>query len=520
LVLLSAEDEWGVMGKPPIFILGVPRSGTTLLRTVLDSHPRIACGPETPWLGGPQARSVRELARFLGEDPHGYCANFGGGRAVVAAGARAMVEHLMLDYARRRGKRRWAEKTPDNVQCVGFLLELFPDGRFVHLTRGGLDVAASTSVIPEERRGISAWHETNLPVGPGLTIANTPFNALLRWRHWDSMVSRALAGLEHFRLSYERLVTEPEPTLRELMAFIEEPFEPSMLRYAEHPHDFPDWEWGSADVKARASIASDRVGRAKQLLTETELEVLAPLAGRAGEKPPEPVAALASMRDLHEPRFGTLMNWINGFAGPLELRTFTTWSKIWEYPWIWFHALSRIDLATARIVDLGSELSPMGWIAAMLGARVTLIEADPQFVPLWTTLRDKLRVDVDWHMVSDERLPLADGEADVVTSFSVIEHQKDKTAAIAEAARVLRPGGHLALSFDVCEPEMGMTFPKWNGEALTIRQFEDLVWLPTAFGNAERPRWNREDIGPFLQWHRTTAKHHNYVVGAAVVRKT
>jgi protein-tyrosine sulfotransferase len=505
--------------KPAIFILGVPRSGTTLLRTVLDSHPAIACGPETPWLGGPQARSVRELTRFLREDPHGYCANFGADRSVVAAASRAMVEHLMMDYARRRGKARWAEKTPDNVQCVDFLLELFPDGRFVYLTREGVDVAVSTSVIPEDRRGISEWHEKHLPIGPALTVANTPFNALLRWRHWNAAVERALVGREHFRLTYERLVSEPEPTLRELMDFIGEPFDPAMLRYAEQPHDYPDWEWGSVDVKARPKISADRVGRAKSVLNPAELGVLSPIAERATDASPASGAALASVRDLHDPRFGTLMNWINGFAGPLELRTFTTWSKVWEYPWVWFNALAKLDLPRTRVIDLGSELSPMGWIAAMLGAKVTLVETDPQFVPLWTKLRDRLRVDVDWQIVKDERLPVADGEADLVTSFSVIEHQIDKPAAIAEAARVLKPGGLFALSFDLCEPELGMSFPKWNGEALTIRQFEDLLWLHPAFGNTARPQWNRADIGPFLDWHRTTAKHHNYIVGAAVLRK-
>lgn len=509
----------GDVPKPPIFILGVPRSGTTLLRTILDSHPAIACGPETPWLGGPQARSVRELTRSLREDPLGYTANFGGDGTVVAAGMRKLVDHLLGDYARRRGKARWAEKTPDNVLCVEFLLSLFPDGRFVYLTRDGMDVAVSTSVVPPERRGISEWHEKNLSLGSGLAVANSPLTALLRWRHWNRMVERALSARRHFRLSYERLVSEPEPTLRELMEFVGEPYDPGMLEYAGRPHDFPSWEWGSADVRARPRVTAERVGRAKRELAPHEYELLAPLGGRGPQAAPEPGAALASVRDLHDPRFGTLMDWINGFAGPLGLRTFTNWSKIWEYPWLWVHALSRMDLAGKRVVDLGSEISPMAWVMAMLGARVTLIETDGQHVPLWTKLRDGLRVDVDWHIVSDEKIPVGEGEADLVTSFSVIEHQRDKRGAVAEAARVLNRGGLFALSFDICEPEMGMTFPKWNGEALTLREFEDLVWGHPAFGNPGAPGWNRDDVGPFLEWHRTTARHHNYVVGAAVVRK-
>lgn len=505
--------------KPPIFILGVPRSGTTLLRTILDSHPNIACGPEAPWLAGPQARSIRELTRHLHEDPFGYCANYHGEPAVVNAAARGFADHLFGDYARRHGKRRWAEKTPDNILEIGFLLQVYPDAKYILLTRDGLDVAVSTSIIPPERQGISDWHEKNLPLAPAVAVTNTPFAAALRWRHWSRTAEAALAGHDHFRLSYERLASEPEPTLRELMNFLEEPFDPAMLEYARQSHDFPAWEWGSADVKQRPHITPERIGRARAALQPAEYDILDPLAHPSPDAPAQSTAALASTRDLHEARFGTLMNWINAFAGPLELRTFTTWSKIWEYPWLWFHALSRLDLPRTRLVDLGSELSPMPWIAALLGAKVTLIETDPQFIPLWTKLRDRLRVDLDWHIVASERLPLPDASADLLTSFSVIEHQSDKPAAIAEAARILRPGGLFALSFDICEPDLGMTFPKWNGEALTLAEFESLIWRHPAFGNTQPPAWNKADIQPFLDWHRTTAKHHNYIVGAAVLKK-
>jgi len=506
--------------KPPIFILGVPRSGTTLLRTILDSHPTIACGPETPWLAPHQPRSLGDLWRFLREDSFGYCRSFQMEPAAVSRAARAFADSLLGEYARARGKTRWAEKTPDNVQYMEFLLEVFPDARWVYVVRDGLDVAASTSLIPRERRGISEWHEENLPIGFALAMTNTPFSALLRWRHWNAMVERALYGREHFRLTYERLVSEPEPTLRELMAFIGEPFDPAILRYAEQPHDYPAWEWGSADVKARLEITAERVGRAKAALPALEYELLAPVTGRSHENPPQACAVLASMPEVHDPRFGTMMNWMNGIAGPLKLETFSTWSKIWELPWLWFNVLSRMDLDGARVVDLGGGLLPLPWIASLLGARVTLVEPDPQHIPLWTKLRDRLKLALDWHIGEPEQIPLAAGEADLVMSSSAMSRFTDKPAVIAEAARVLKPGGHFALSFDLCEPELGMTFPKWNGEALTIRQFEDLLWLHPAFGNTARPAWNRADIQPFLDWHRTTAKHHNYIVGAAVLRKS
>jgi len=232
-----------------------------------------------------------------------------------------------------------------------------------------------------------------------------------------------------------------------------------------------------------------------------------------------PRAELASVEAKDRPRFRAFMSMMNAFAAAFGLRTFDSWSKIWEYPWLWHAALGRIDWPGKHIVDLGSEISPIPWFLATLGAKVTLIEVDPQWVPIWEQLRDRLQVDVSWHVVLSEAIPVAAGAADVVTSFSVIEHQPDKRAAVDEVARVLKPGGVFAVSFDICEPEMGMTFPEWNGRALTLAEFEESLWLHPAFGNTSRPVWNREAIEPFLAWHRTTAPHHNYVAGAAVLVK-
>lgn len=228
---------------------------------------------------------------------------------------------------------------------------------------------------------------------------------------------------------------------------------------------------------------------------------------------------LASVEAKDSPRFCAFMSMMNAFASASGLRTFTTWSKIWEYPWLWHAALGRMDWAGRHVVDLGSEISPMPWFLATLGARVTLIEVDPQWVPTWEKLRDQLQVDVSWHVVDSEAMPIPSESADVVTSFSVVEHQPNKRAAIDEVARVLAPGGVFAVSFDICESQMGMTFPEWNGCALTLAEFEEMIWLHPAFGNTSRPAWNRDAMEPFLAWHRTTAPHHNYVAAAAVLMK-
>lgn len=505
----------------PILVFGVPRSGTTLLRTILNAHPSIAAGPETPWLGGHTARSVMELHRALCESRSGYVASFGGRRADVTAASRRFVADLLALYARRNGKRRWAEKTPNAVLFADFLLELFPDARIVRVERDPLDVALSTHVIADHRRGLSPWHEQYLQLAPGTPVKNTLFNALLRCVHWNRLLAGALAGRDCFTVRFEELVRSPEPVLRRLTAYLGEPFDPAMLEHSRRPHDLPDWEWGSADVKAHAAITPSRSGRAEKELSPVELEVLRSITEKPAPGTDEPPASamLASTRELEDPRFRLFMRYVNDFAEPLGLRTFTNWSKNWEYPWLWFRALQHVDWARTRLVDLGSELSPIPWMLALLGAHVTLIETDPQHTRLWAGLRTRLRVRVDWRIVTSERLPLLAGVADVVTSFSVLEHQPDKKSAVREAFRVLRPGGLLALSFDICEPSMGMAFPEWNGRALTMAEFESVIWRRPEAAPLPAINWNTGDIPEFLEWHRSTAPHHNYVVGAAFLTR-
>ncbi len=228
---------------------------------------------------------------------------------------------------------------------------------------------------------------------------------------------------------------------------------------------------------------------------------------------------LGSVAELESPSFRAFMAQCNAFAARHGLRQFTDWTKVWEYPWIHEHGLGSMSWRGQRLVDFGSEISPMPWLLAAQGAEVTLIETDPQWQPVWEKLRADLGVKVDWRFVTSEVLPLPDGCADAVTSFSVIEHQPDKARAIAEIARVLKPGAPFFISFDICEPGQGMTFPEWNGRALTLAEFEREIWRHPAFGNVGAVSWNLADIPAYRAWHLQSAPHHNYVTGAAVLVK-
>ena len=229
-----------------------------------------------------------------------------------------------------------------------------------------------------------------------------------------------------------------------------------------------------------------------------------------------PSAQLASVRELESVGFQAFMSVLNGLAHQWGFRVSVNCSKVWEYPWIWFHVLYRINWQGKHLVDLGSEISPMPWLIALLGARVTLVEIDTQWLPVWEKLKNRLQVDIQWYIVNNEILPLPDDSVDVVTSFSVIGHQPDKITAVNEIDRILKPGGILGISCNICDPDRGI---ERNGQAMTMQELETIIWHHPAFGNQEKPDWNVEETPAFLSWLKQSAPHHLYVVGAAVLQK-
>jgi hypothetical protein len=211
---------------PAPFVVGVARSGTTLLRLQLDAHPQLAIPPETSF-GTVAARAAtidgpRALLDALKEHEAWPDLSLDDDEVLelierptpwsLADALRAIYRAL----AAREGKRRWGDKTPGHVGCMPALAALLPEAHFVHLIRDGRAVAASV-------RG--------LPFAPG----DGSIEAIADdWRDQIVAGRAAAAAVPHYReLRYERLVREPEPTLRELCVFLELEFADPMLRSHE-----------------------------------------------------------------------------------------------------------------------------------------------------------------------------------------------------------------------------------------------------------------------------------------------
>lgn len=216
---------------PPFpFIVGSARSGTTLLRALLDSHPALAIPPESYFVVTLARRAERYLTAG-GFDGELFCSDVAAHprfkrwglaeeamRAVVAERAPADFAEAMRAvysaYARAHDKPRYADKTPKYVKDIGRLEQLFPEARFVHILRDGRDVVLSFKDL--------AW-------GPTSAIEGA-----LRWRAWVEQgreAGRALGEARYLEVGYENLADDPEPVLRKICEFLELDFDPAMFGY-------------------------------------------------------------------------------------------------------------------------------------------------------------------------------------------------------------------------------------------------------------------------------------------------
>lgn len=265
---MTARDPWysshDQCFDEAIFVGGCGRSGTTLIREMLNRHPRIACGPETSIvcdLINPERLSVewdwprREIDAMLAESP-----------SMIR-----FAERFFRTLAEREGKARWADKTPRNVRALPRILAAFPNAKFIHIVRDGRDVACSLR------------HHPKFTVRNGKVVpqeVNNPMRGCAK--RWVTDMSLGLAFRAHprcYELRYEDLVLRPEETLRELCAFIGEAYTPTMLEAprVDPTADRPGRLINNTNVDGAISPTS--IGRWRRDLSMEERHVVREVAG-------------------------------------------------------------------------------------------------------------------------------------------------------------------------------------------------------------------------------------------------
>lgn len=259
-----------IIGQPTI-ILGVPRSGTTLLRVLLDSHSQIAAPPETPWILGsyhPET-SFRTLAETLSNSFTGPVKNLKGiTEEVILENTRQFIQNILGDYLKANQKSVIVLKTPDDIYYLDFLLKLFPFAKYIHLYRDGRDVAYSTISKKKIFFGETFQKEYG-------TI--NFYNSVKRWAEWEQKIRNTFTSASPYAyhtLTYESLIMDPTKHLNQICNFIGLPFEQQMLNYQQFSHEYPNYEAGSFDVQAKKTIQAGNFGKWRGRITEEELTVV------------------------------------------------------------------------------------------------------------------------------------------------------------------------------------------------------------------------------------------------------
>jgi len=223
----ASVNEMKHADAAPIFIVGSPRSGTTLLRFMLTSHSRIYIPDETgfiPFLRVPvdapltptQVRAVlnrigrlnrfwqgvvRDVDAFLASLPD-LCLS-------------TILDRLYRMHIGEQDDVRWGDKTPLYVRYISRLHRLFPRAQFVHAIRDGRDASLSA---------MEKWGREKPYLDPYYLLQNWVRNVQA-----GRASGQRLGSDRYLEVRYESLVTEPEETLRKTCAFLNERFEPRML---------------------------------------------------------------------------------------------------------------------------------------------------------------------------------------------------------------------------------------------------------------------------------------------------
>jgi predicted GIY-YIG superfamily endonuclease len=193
--------------QKPIFIVGCPSSGTTLVYSLLTAHSNISCGNETDFLVNlreiVEGKYWKKLEQYDLEKNYWYgqLANF--------------FDSFKAEYAVKQGKKRWADKTPCYTAHLDFIYTLFPDCQIIHIIRDGRDVVRSH----QNRWGYRS--------------------ALKSIRVWREYITHArefgktLNSKQYLEVRYEELVQQPETSAKALFEYLEEPWEPEVLKFDE-----------------------------------------------------------------------------------------------------------------------------------------------------------------------------------------------------------------------------------------------------------------------------------------------
>jgi hypothetical protein len=252
---------------PPIFIVGVPRSGTTLLRFILSSHPRIYIPDETGFLP------------FINIDPDKTLNKSGVASLIKRIGIlNKSWEGIIVDinefYDELPEKKlyyvltgmykviispyhaiRWGDKTPGYINYIPHISTIFPNAQFIHIIRDGRDVTLSS---------INKWgHKVYMD---SVYLLNNWVKGVEEGRSSGSELGRD----RYLEIFYEELIINTIPTINKISEFLNEGTHPNMYDHTKLSKQIIS---PSGHVEVRASITDSSVNRWKSEMSTFDKKI-------------------------------------------------------------------------------------------------------------------------------------------------------------------------------------------------------------------------------------------------------
>lgn len=259
------------MTKPPFFIVGIGRSGTTLLRLMFHNHPNIAIPYESHFItdyynnaekygdlnnDDNLERLLKDIfnEELLKQWDHQFSVETIKKKAKnrqIGDIFRAIYD----DYTEAKGKKHWGDKS-DYLDRMHLINEMFPDAKFIHIIRDGRDVANSVLKLPWGPKDIiqaAEWWHSHLILG----------------RRMGSMLDKS----RYTEITYENLVSNTESELKRLCEFIGEDFSEDMLNYyKKSAESIPDSR-KSQHYNADSPPKTDRISAWKKEMSATHISL-------------------------------------------------------------------------------------------------------------------------------------------------------------------------------------------------------------------------------------------------------
>ncbi|MEM8523575.1 MAG: sulfotransferase [Bacteroidota bacterium] len=229
------------MNQQPIYIIGVGRSGTSLLMTLLNGHSQITFMPETHflrfYLGTPKLRQLIEkkgvvaFQKTLEQDDYFQRLNLAAqnllqpySKKEKAFDLREVYRDLLSTYQSRKAKQHIGDKDPRYIDYQEVIKEIYPSAKVIHIYRDPRDVMLSKS---------KADWSAHRPIWMNAIISEMQIEQ-------GRKKAKQLFGENLHELSYESLITQPQETLTDLLTFLGLDFEEKMLNLQQSATELVD----------------------------------------------------------------------------------------------------------------------------------------------------------------------------------------------------------------------------------------------------------------------------------------